>query len=64
MLLNVVYSHHPLVIFKVKYGVLNIVNDPNGVKCCRQYGDSYLLLSKDTVRLRTTFASEDTSSSK
>jgi len=35
------------------------VNDPNGVRCCDCYGDSYLLLQN--VRLRTTFASKDTS---
>jgi len=47
---------------RVKYGVLNIVGDPRGVrKCALQYGDSFLQLKK--VRLRTTFASEDTSSS-
>ncbi|KAJ4459871.1 putative Calcium-dependent protein kinase 15 [Paratrimastix pyriformis] len=38
--------------------VLNIVNDPCGVKCCSQYGESYLLLRN--VRLRTSFANEDT----
>jgi len=42
---------------RVKYGVLNILNDPTGVKCCAQYGDSYLLLKN--VRLRTTFAPKD-----
>jgi hypothetical protein len=46
---------------RVKYGVLNIVGDPNGVSCCYSYGDSFLQLKK--VRLRTTFASMDTSSS-
>jgi len=45
---------------RVKYGVLNIVQDPNGVLACRGYGDSYLLLKSDTVRLRTSFASRDT----
>jgi len=44
---------------RVKYGVLNIVSDPMGVRCCSGYGDSYLVLKK--VRLRTTFASKDTS---
>ncbi|XP_078367212.1 uncharacterized protein LOC144651186 isoform X2 [Oculina patagonica] len=44
---------------RVKYGVLNIVGDPRGVKKCSQYGDSFLQLKK--VRLRTTFASMDTS---
>jgi len=45
---------------RVKYGVLNIVCDPNGVLACRGYGDSYLLLKSDTMRLRTSFASRDT----
>jgi len=44
---------------RVKYGVLNIVSDPMGVRCCSGYGDSYMVLKK--VRLRTTFASKDTS---
>jgi hypothetical protein len=47
---------------RVKYGVLNVVNDPNGVKRCLSYGDSYLALNSETVSLRTTFASGDTSS--
>lgn len=47
---------------RVKYGVLNIVNDPQGVKCCYGYGNSYLVLKK--VRLRTSFANEDTSSAR
>lgn len=46
---------------RVKYGVLNIVGDPCGVRSCYHYGDSFLQLKK--VRLRTTFASMDTSSS-
>ena len=45
---------------RVKYGVLNIVQDPNGVQACRMYGDSYLWLKNDTIRLRTSFASRDT----
>jgi hypothetical protein len=44
-----------------QYGVLNICQDPNGVLVCRGYGDSYLLLKSETVRLRTSFASRDTS---
>eukprot|EP00746_Dinoflagellata_sp_MGD_P012122 gnl/MRDRNA2_/MRDRNA2_125681_c0_seq1.p1 gnl/MRDRNA2_/MRDRNA2_125681_c0~~gnl/MRDRNA2_/MRDRNA2_125681_c0_seq1.p1 ORF type:complete len:504 (-),score=69.10 gnl/MRDRNA2_/MRDRNA2_125681_c0_seq1:8-1519(-) len=43
-----------------KYGVLNVVNDPRGVKACSQYGDSYLQLGA-TVRGRTTLSSEDSS---
>lgn len=44
---------------RVKYGVLNVVSDPYGIAVCAQYGDSYLLLKN--VRLRTSFASGDTS---
>lgn len=29
---------------RVKYGVLNVTNDPNGVKCCSSYGLSYFLM--------------------
>ena len=46
---------------RVKYGVLNIVGDICGVKSCKQYGDSYFILKK--VRLRTSFASADSSNS-
>jgi len=43
---------------RCKYGVLNVTNDPLGVRCCAPvYGSSYLLLKG--VRLRTTFAAED-----
>jgi hypothetical protein len=44
----------------VKYGVMNITNDPAGVQCCYGYGDSYLVLQN--VRLRATFASQDSAS--
>lgn len=43
-----------------KYGVLNVLNDPNGILACKHYGQSYLLLKK--VRLRTTMASCDSAS--
>jgi len=46
---------------RVKYGVLNIVRDPTGVQACLGYGDSFFILRK--VRLRTSFASSDTSCS-
>jgi len=42
---------------RCKYGVLNVTHDPQGVRCCAQYGTSYLLLRN--VRLRTTFAARD-----
>jgi hypothetical protein len=42
---------------RCKYGVLNVTNDPQGIRRCSSYGTSYLLL-KD-VRLRTTFSARD-----
>lgn len=42
---------------RVKYGVLNVVNDPNGIESCTSYGDSFFILKN--VRLRTTFADRD-----
>ena len=56
---NKIYHKSPPV-DRVKYGVLNIVGDSRGVKACYAYGESFLQLKK--VRLRTTFASADTSS--
>jgi hypothetical protein len=46
---------------RVKYGVFNVCNDPMGVSSCRAYGDSFMLLKNDRVRLRTTFANCDSS---
>jgi len=43
---------------RVKYGVLNILNDPKGVGSCYGYGDSYLILKN--VRMRTSFTNADT----
>ena len=48
------------VLTAARYGVLNITNDPSGVRACEQYGESYLVLKN--VRLRTTFADKDSSS--
>lgn len=45
---------------RVKYGVLNVLNDPYGIPSCAGYGESFLLLKN--VRLRTSFASGDTAS--
>jgi hypothetical protein len=45
-----------------KYGVQNVMNDHRGVVACKQYGESYLIL-KD-VRLRCTFAPEDSANLK
>jgi len=43
---------------RCKYGVLNVTNDPQGVRCCVPvYGSSYFLLRG--VRLRTTLSAED-----
>jgi len=51
-------AYHGAVAFeRCKYGALNVVNDPQGVRNCRQYGLSYLLLRG--VRLRTTFSATD-----
>ena len=44
---------------RVKYGVLNVVQDAAGVRACAQYGTSFLVLKE--VRLRTTFSDQDTS---
>ncbi|CAK9075454.1 unnamed protein product [Durusdinium trenchii] len=43
---------------RVKYGVLNAVNDPRGImSVAKQYGQDYLVLR--AVRLRTTFSDRD-----
>jgi Protein of unknown function (DUF3626) len=44
---------------RVKYGVLNITNDPAGVQTCNWYGECHMIMRN--VRLRSTFASCDTS---
>jgi hypothetical protein len=47
---------------RVKYGVLNAVNDPHGIaSVARQYGQDYLVLKG--VRLRTTFSDKDSCNS-
>ena len=46
---------------RVKYGVINMTNDPKGVNCATGYGLSYMLL-KDTVRGRCTITDKDSSS--
>ena len=54
------YNHSSVTGFdRVKYGVFNIFNCPDGVPTCCHYGDSYLML-KNEVRLRTTCADKDT----
>eukprot|EP00759_Apiculatamorpha_spiralis_P006790 PhF_6_TR1404/c0_g1_i1/m.2439 len=44
-----------------KYGCLNIVKDPKGIKSAYHYGDSYFILKK--VRLRCSFTDQDSSAS-
>ncbi len=46
---------------RVKYGVVNIMNDPAGVTSARAYGDCYFVLNEN-VRKRTTFIVGDSSS--
>ena len=43
---------------RVKYGTINITNDPLGVTKCYGYGDSYLIL-KDNVKTRCSFIMGD-----
>lgn len=45
---------------RVKYGALNITNDPAGIYCCRGYGDSFLVL-KNNIKNRATFIFGDSS---
>jgi hypothetical protein len=46
-----------------KYGALSFLNSPFGcLSTCFPYGDSFFVLNNERVRLRTTFASCDTSS--
>ena len=43
---------------RVKYGALNLTNDPNGLKSCLGYGDSYFVL-KNKVKERISFVQGD-----
>jgi hypothetical protein len=55
-------KHHNATGFeRVKYGTMNFVNDPRGVRCCAGYGQSYFLL-KSHVRDRCTITDMDSSS--
>lgn len=45
---------------RVKYGTVNLTNDPKGVNACRYYGNSYFLLKKH-VRDRCTITDKDSS---
>jgi hypothetical protein len=42
---------------RVKYGVMNFVNDAQGVKSCSSYGSSFLVLNKN-VRRRCTITNK------
>jgi hypothetical protein len=57
---NSIYDEKTPAIDRVKYGALNVLNDPYGIRSCYNYGDSYFRLKR--VRLRTSFADCDTSS--
>lgn len=46
---------------KVKYGVVNMLNNPAGVTTAHSYGDSYFKL-KQSVKTRTSFVQGDSSS--
>lgn len=45
---------------RVKYGAINLTNNPTGVPPARAYGESYLVLRQD-VKMRTTFLLDDSS---
>lgn len=42
---------------RCKYGAMNVICAPEGVKACKQYGTSYLQIKG--ARLRTTFSAQD-----
>jgi hypothetical protein len=46
---------------RVKYGTVNLTNDPEGVGCCVGYGQSYFLL-REQVRRRCTVTDVDSAS--
>ena len=48
--------------YRVKYGPLNITNDPDGVRAAHGYGDSYLLLKND-IKDRTSLTLGDSGNS-
>ena len=49
-------SHHE----RVKYGAVNITNDPKGIVSAKAYGKSYLVL-KDHVKPRCTMTFHNSS---
>lgn len=51
-------SHHE----RVKYGAVNITNDPKGILSAKGYGKSYLIL-KDQVKARCTITHHNSSGS-
>ena len=54
-------AHNSSAFDRCKYGVLNIVHDLHGIRKCKQYGRSCMVLKE--VRLRATFASKDSANS-
>ena len=60
VLFNKLYNDS-IPIDRVKYGVININNDPNGCPSATSYGDSYIEL-KDNIKNRTSFTYGDSSS--
>lgn len=46
---------------RVKYGALNILNEPNGISQCKYYGDSFFVLKND-LKNRISFVCGDSAS--
>lgn len=59
-LFNKIYNTSTAHYERVKYGAINITNNPKGITACTGYGKSYFLL-KDTCKKRTTFVFGDSS---
>jgi len=62
LLFNNCYNGAPAV-YRVKHGVLNIVNAESGVATCLSYGDSFLVLNRLTVKDRISITHTDSMSS-
>jgi hypothetical protein len=59
-LFNRIYDETTQPFERVKYGALNITNDPLGISTCRVYGDSFMVL-KNHIKQRATFTHGDSS---
>lgn len=59
-LFNRIYDQETEPFERVKYGALNILNNPNGLEVCKNYGDSFIVL-KNHVKQRATFTLGDSS---